>query len=160
MMMLLMIAPGLSACVLGSRDWLFESLWEAILKPLGSSFEDYWASFGLLGGLLGLIGGLLRASWGLLGASWGFLEASWGGRLDCSVRGPSLGPFLGQSLAPLRPYWAPLGPSWGSLGPSWGPLGGLLGRLGAVLEASCAVLDDREAEKAKKPKSLKKTMEN
>ena len=34
-----------------------------------------------------------------------------------------------------------------------------MGRLGAVLEAYCAVLDNREAEKAKKPQSLKNQRE-
>ena len=67
---------------------------ETVLGPLGGRFG---ASFGPLGGLLGRLGGLLGASWGLFGASWGLLGASWGGRLDFSVRGPSLGPFLGPS---------------------------------------------------------------
>ena len=42
---------------------------------------------------------------------------------------------------------------------SWDPLGGLLGRLGAILGASWAVLERREAEEARTPKSFKKQLE-
>ena len=79
-----------------------------------------------------------------------------------SVRAPRLGTLLEPSCGPLGPHWRPLGPSWGALGPSWGPLaslwgslGGLLGYLGAILGAYWAVLECREAEKARTPKSFK-----
>ena len=108
---------------------------------------------------MGRPGGLFGASWGplggLLGASWGLLGASWGRGLEMSVRVPRLGPLLEPSWGPLGPSWRPLGPSWGPLGPSWGRLGGLLGRLGAILGASWAVLERREAEKARIPRSFK-----
>ena len=45
--------------------------------------------------------------------------------------------------------------SWAAL---MRPLGGLLGRLGAVLGASWAVFERRKPEKARKPKTSKKTM--
>eukprot|EP00959_Pyramimonas_sp_CCMP1952_P002832 58554-Pyramimonas_sp.AAC.1 len=52
-----------------------------------------------------------------------------------------------------------LEPSWGPLRLSWRPLGGLLGHLGAVLGASWPVLERREADKARTPKSFKKLTE-
>ena len=72
-----------------------------------------------------------------------------------SVRVPRLGPLLEPSWGPLGPSWRRLGPSWVSLGPFWGPVGGLLDSLGAILGAFWAVLERREAEKAKTPKSFK-----
>ena len=66
---------------------------------------------------------------------------------------------MGPSWDSLGPPWGPLGPSEGSLGPSWGPLGGLLGRLGAILGVSWAVLERREDENAKTPKSFKNHLE-
>ena len=93
---------------------------------------------GPLGAYLGLLGGALGRLWAgrigaLVRASWGPLEphpwrASHSGRLEFSVRGVSLGAFLG-------PYWGPLGPSWAPFG-----LRALLGHLGALSGASRAVL--------------------
>ena len=81
----------------------------------------------------------------------------------CSHLGPSWGPlraplgrlgYLLGCLGALGPSWGPLGPSWGPLGPSWGRLGGILCLLRAVLGASSAVVERREAEKAKTLKSV------
>ena len=72
-----------------------------------------------------------------------------------SVRVPRLGSLLEPSWGPLGPSWRPLGPSWGPLGLFWGSLGGLLGYVGAIFGASWAVVERREAEKARTPKSFK-----
>ena len=93
---------------------------------------------------LGRLGAVLELSW-----------AVWGSWKQNARFLNFFGARLGPSWGPLGPFWAPLGPSWGPLGPSWGHLGGLLGRLGAVFGASWAVLERREAENAKTPKSLK-----
>ena len=58
-------------------------------------------------------------------------------------------------VAPLGRSWSRLGALLGCLGGFLGRLGALLGRLGAVFGASWAVLERREAENAKTPKSLK-----
>ena len=75
--------------------------------------------------------------------------------LKLSLRVPRLGTLLEPSWGRLGPSWRPLVPSWGPLGSFWGPLGGLLGHLGPILGSSWAVLERREAEKAKTPKSFK-----
>ena len=105
-------------------------------------------SWGPLGASLRPLGGLFGASWGALWASWEPLRprARWVSRL-----GTLLEPFGG----PLGPSWRPLGPFWGPLASLWGSLGGLLGYLGAILGAYWAVLECREAEKARTPKSFK-----
>ena len=57
-------------------------------------------------------------------------------------------------LALLR-LWEPLGLFWGPLGLFGGRLGRLLGHLGAILRASWAVLERREAQIARTPKTFK-----
>ena len=142
-------------CWLGSRGWPVGGPWEAVWRPLGGRFGAswglIWAFWGPLGASWGALGGLLGPLWGLLRPPWG----SFGRKTRFFSFFPPLGPLLGPSWSPLGPSWAPLGPSWGPLGPSWGPLGGLLGCLGAILEASWVVLERREAEKARMPKSFK-----
>eukprot|EP00959_Pyramimonas_sp_CCMP1952_P415968 8715169-Pyramimonas_sp.AAC.2 len=73
-----------------------------------------------------------------------------------SGRVPHLGTLLEPSWAPLGPSWRRLGPSLRFLGPFWDPLGGLLGRLRAILGASWRVLERREGEESRTPKSFKK----
>ena len=115
-------------------SWTFVGIsWDASRGLLGTVVRS-------LGSRVGASVGLLGASWGLLGASWGLLGASWSGRLGLSVRVPPLGRLLGPCLEPL--------------GPSWGALRGLLGNLGTVLEASWAVLERRDDEKARTPKTF------
>ena len=131
--------------------------------PLGCSFE---ASRELLVGIFGASWGLLGASWGRLGGLWGrlvgLLEVSWGlwwpkapNVPSCFSSGATLGAALGPSWAVLGACWAVLGP----LGLSWSAIQGLVRRLGALLGASWAILERREAEKARRPKSLKNERE-
>ena len=101
---------------------------------------------------MGPPGDLLRASSESLGASWGPLGAQ-----------GSKCPFGSLVWAPS---WSRLGGLLGRIGGLLGRLGALLGRLGALLgaswavlgrelEASWVVLERREAEKARIPKSFK-----
>ena len=75
------------------------------------------------------------------------------------VRVPRLGSLLEPFWGPLRLSWRPLGRYWGPLASFWSPLGGLLGHLEAVLGASWPVLERREADKARMPKSIKNLRE-
>ena len=128
------------------------SSWEPLGGLLGGSWGPLGASWGPLGGLLGPLGGLLGASWFLLGASRGR-------GLEMSVLVPRPGTLLEPSWGPLGPSWRRLGPSWGPLGPLWVPPGSLWGRLRAIWGASWAVLERREAEEARTPKSFKNRLE-
>ena len=119
------------------------------------------------GSVLGPPGAFLRLSLGRLGPSWGLLGLSWGclGGSWCYL-GAVLG-RLGAILGHLGPSWAGmgafrvflgrlgaiLGSSWAVLGPSWGPCWGYLG-------ASWAVLERREAKKARALKSSKNNRKN
>ena len=76
-----------------------------------------------------------------------------------SVLVPRPGTLLEPSWGPLGPSWRRLGPSWGPLGPLWVPPGSLRGRLRAIWGASWAVLERREAEEARTPKSFKNRLE-
>ena len=116
---------------------------------------------GALGSLLVRLGAswaVLEPSWAVLGPSWGPLGPSWGdlGGLFCRLRR-----CLDQrsEYAKNVRFTKGMGrflPLAGPLGGLLGRLGGLLGHLGAILWVSWAVLERREAEKARTPKSLKK----
>ena len=144
-------------CSLGSRGTSLGGFWAAVLTPLGEVLWGLFGSFwGLLGASLRPLGGLLGPLGSLLGPLW----ALWGPRIKfLTIWSPSwapLGAFSG-------PFLALLGASWGSWGPpdrSWGRLGAVLGASRAVLERSWAVLERRRSERARKPKTLKNTMEN
>ena len=146
-----------------------DDLFGVLFGRLGALFKAAFLGpfFGLLSRVFGPFGriftppeSLLEASWGPLGGLLGSPGGLSGRRArflsSSSLSWPPLGAFLGPASAffsgsgvVLRPCWAILGLSPGLRGPSW-----------SVLGASWTVLERRNAEKARRPKTSKKTNDN
>ena len=127
-----------------------------IAKNLEKTNENqrFWLLGASLGGLLGRLRGLRELSWAIFGPSWEFPSypcASWNARgASWALLGAFSGPFatfIGGSGVVFRPSWAILRLSPGPRGPSWSRFG-----------RRWAVLERRNSEKARRPKTSKKLM--